>query len=90
MNKTTRLPISLPMGETFGDRPWFDQNGVKQHKCWFCASGSERFTLYPPMPPGCTLCARCGVLIYTGEEDPRNEAMTVCRSCDRAIEREVA
>lgn len=37
------------------------------------------------MPPGCCLCARCGVLIYTGRDDPSNTGMDVCRECERAL-----
>lgn len=92
-----QLPISLPIGEVFGNRNWTDRNGTVHHKCWFCTSvkpsrKGESYIKdgYPPMPPGCTLCARCGVLIYTGQDDPENEAMAVCRECEAAIERDLA
>lgn len=79
------LPISLPMGKVFGDRSTRSQDGALIHKCWFCSSKAERHVRYPPMPPGCTLCGRCGVLIYTAEDDRDNEAMIVCQECETAL-----
>lgn len=90
--EVVQLPISLPMGNVFGDRSHWDGYGEWRHKCWFCTKWDPRRKGepgtkpdYPPMPPGCTLCARCGVLIYTGQDDPDNEAMAVCLDCERAI-----
>lgn len=53
-----------------------------KHVCWWCVTDDQRRTLYPPLPPGCTKCARCGAVIYTGRAgDPLNEAMDVCTKC---------
>lgn len=57
--------------------------GVNVHKCYFCAP-----TLYPPMPKLCTICAKCGVFMWTGEDDPRNTAMAVCEACEAEIDAE--
>lgn len=50
-----------------------------RHGCYFCNPSA-----YDPMPYGCTICARCGVLIWTGRNDPMNESMLVCPRCDES------
>lgn len=54
------------------------------HACYFCKPNA-----FPPMPPQHTLCARCGALIMTGDDDPMNTALRVCPPCDAEIEAEL-
>ena len=62
-----------------------NDGGRRVHACYFCKPD-----LYDPMPRHCTICARCGVFIWTGVDDPKNLALSVCPDCETAIEKEVA
>jgi len=57
---------------------------VGEHGCYFCTP-----ELYPTMPFGHTLCARCGGLIVTGSNDPMNNAGHLCAECDKDVREEV-
>jgi hypothetical protein len=45
--------------------------------CWFCRPEN-----YPPIPPGCALCGRCGALM--GARDPVHWrlALECCNPCE--------
>jgi hypothetical protein len=51
-----------------------------EHACYFCKP-----THYPTMPAEHTLCARCGVLMWTGIGDQMNEQMVICSPCDMEL-----
>lgn len=63
---------------------WFPED-KSSHFCHLCCP--EAFVT---LAPGYTTCARCGVVILTGDEDdPMNEAMDVCETCANEINEEL-
>lgn len=56
---------------------------MSPHKCIHCTPD-----LYPPVPKNCATCACCGVFMWTGKDDPKNEAMLVCERCEDELDRD--
>lgn len=57
----------------------------KLHHCHHCKP-----EYYATLAPGFVTCARCGVVILTGnEDDPFNEEMEVCERCAYEIDEEL-
>ena len=63
--------------EEVGGPNWWQGMSSNPHVCYQCNPED-----YPEMPKFHRLCARCGQLIFTPEEDDwRNQAMIVCNPC---------
>lgn len=51
--------------------------GSEPHQCHLCKPDR-----YARLAPGFATCAKCGVVIWTGDvSDPFNEAMELCEGC---------
>ena len=79
------LPHAIPEIDHWSRPQNVNSGGKSVHSCYFCQPDR-----YAPMPKHCTLCARCGVFMWTGLNDPRNEALLLCRECDREVMAQLA